>query len=370
MTYTFKHLNRLSKPILLLRIQTHSLLLALPLLALMLLTSEIANATALIVDISAKENRDASVKLESFGSPMPLEIGTWLPRGAVPVLTNGAKISVFCLISSTVLQLDEKSEYTCDSKRQRKMRSADVVDFPIILVPNQQKLNKISRLVWTGSKQGEFQLQVHKYVNTQRIIEDLEKDLVNLKGTYNNESGTFEYELKTPLTLSLKNVDYYEIIILSIQDSRSSNENPDLSSQISSAEPSKLLDQLAKALTDQSLKPESDLGLLAMAAQLVMKGYRAQAYELALKVQAPNLDALKQLIKTQALRIPDVPPRVMVAEYGKALKLAIIKNDMVNAAVACQGIADYKSILPKEHSFIFEEVQSTARFSEYCPLFN
>lgn len=357
MNFIFKCLNKTSA----------SIKTCLLISGLLLLISEWSNAAGLITKVSAKNDGDASVKLKGFSSPMQLNAGAWLPENAVPLLKDGAEISVLCLGSGAYLQVSKKEDYACTGKSKRVMRSSDQGGYPIVLIPSKEKLNKISHLVWTGAKNGDFELRIYKYIDGEKVKENPEKDWFPLKGNY-HESGFFEYEFKTPVVLPLDEIDYYDIVIFSKKDSRSSNESDDLTSQIDSAEPANLLNQLASAIKKHPIKPESDLAQLAMAAQLLTKGYRSRAYELTHGIKEPSLEVLKQLIKVQALRIPGVPPGIMVAEYGRVLQLAISKNDAVNAAIACRGMADYVLILPDSGKPMLEAIKNTLGFSKFCPL--
>ena len=339
----------------------------LTLVVILLIITKSAFADGLVTQVDGEVN----IKTKGFKGSMPLKPGAWISENEKPEVNSRGNFTILCLSSGEKITVNSinKNDIWCKSKKIRKLRSGDETDFPVVLIPNQRSLNKIEHLVWTGIPEG-----IYKIIIKAFDLEGFEAD-IDLPAEFNNPkssysaSGIHQLHLAKPFNLPLEDIDYYEIIVLNTNNSRSSAEDADHTSQVDSDFPKNLIKKLSASAAKHNIDINSDLFSLAIAAQLVVKGYRAQAYSLIQTLDNPKWKTTKQLLKTLNLRIPSVPPHVMVGEYGETLKLAINSNDQFNAAVACKGFTDYAQVLPSKDLDLINHYTKMSHFKTFCPIF-
>ncbi len=310
------------------------------------------------------------IKLPSDGRPIKLYPGALLPdQIEIVSKSTDAQYWVLCpgFDKSQSVQPKEGFHQHCPKKESRKMRGADGESAPFILLPNQSSLEKLERILWSGPKDSEYSIMLFQY--DIEGFEELIMEWLPEMGTY-QESGIHEFVPTPPLLLAFtenKEVSY-KLEIENIDTSQNSSMFDEiLIKPITQAPSHDLMDKGYRLLGEQNIKRNSSLGKLILAAYLVGKGQRAEAYGLLSGLQNDRYRAQAQLLIAKALHQPGVPDVIIIKQYGKALEFAVADHDGLSSFIACRGIFSPSPLMLSSDGLEYQQyILHKPEFARYC----
>ena len=327
-----------------------------------LFAAPLAHADVFVASVSGT----VSVKLAGYPRVMPLRTGAWLPADIKLQFQGDSRASVLCLGTGEMLTLDSGGSglERCNRQPERRMRASGGADIPVVLIPNQRELDRVTRVVWAGPKDARYTLVLVKYdsFGTETRIESPE--WADLDSKY-SDTGIHEYELPEYQSLAWDDAESYEIVVIDLESGRSSNEDNDYTSQVVSRIPGGLIEDVKQRVGRIVGGDDLDLATLATASELISRGFRTQAYDLLATMTASRWEVAKRLARVRALRIPASPAEVMVGEYADVLSLAAREKDVLNATIVCQQLQVYLDMVPSGGRSLLD-LSSSKGFSEYC----
>jgi len=310
------------------------------------------------------------VKLPGDSKPMKLYPGALLPDQIETITKNGdAQYWVLCPGSDTsqAVQPQNGLHQYCFKRESRKMRGGDNEGRPFILLPNQPSLERLERILWSGPEDSEYSIMLFQY--DAEGFEELVVEWVPEADTY-QESGLHEFMPDSPLLLAFseKMGVSYKLEVENMDTSQSSSTFDEiLIKPITRLPPHTLMETGYQLLDEQNIKRDSSLGKLVLAAYLVGKEQRAEAYGLLSELQDSRYRAQAQLLKTKALYQPGVPADIIIRQYGEALEFAVADNDRLSLFIACQGIFSPSPLMLSSEGLEYQkQVLRKPEFSRYC----
>ena len=255
----------------------------------------------------------------------------------------------------------------CPKQENRNMRGAEKENLPFILLPNQPKLEKLDRILWSGPKDNEYAILLLKY--DADGFEEPVKEWLPEGNTY-KKNGIHEFIPDTPLRLAFteNNGVTYKLEIENLDTSQSSSTFDDiLIKPITSAPSPALMTQGYKLLEEQEIERHSDLGKLIIATYFLDNGQRAEAYNLLSELRNSQYRAQAQLLKATALYQPGAPTDIIIKQYGKALEFSIAADDALSSFIACRGIYSPSPLLLSSEGKEYQKhISNKAEFAHHC----
>lgn len=313
---------------------------------------------------------DVKVMLQGEDRKLPVSVGSWLTSKDTLIFGKEGEIVFLCLETRATVELDSK-EYEknslCPSRLKTTMRSSDVVDIPVVLLPNQRKIGNIKRIIWTGPEKSEYSVAVIKFDVNGKKIPFKNPDWSKEENVYWG-NGIHEFVLNSTLSLPIENSSTYQILVTNTSSGRSSAERDDLVSRVQYPPSEKIIADIDEALDDEVFKKNSDLKKMARAAQLLVHGYLAEAYEVLQTVNSDEWSVAKQLYIARSFSTGSTPAYIKVIKFGEALRIAVSKKDTFNAAQACAEVSKYSRLLAGSDKQYYENLKNIENVEIYCSL--
>ncbi len=310
------------------------------------------------------------IKLPGDTKPIRLYQGALLPdQIETTSKSRDAQYWVLCLGSdkSQTIQPQEGLHQHCPKKESRKMRGSDDENRPFILLPNQSSLEKLERILWSGPKDSEYSIMLFQY--DAEGFEELIMEWIPETDTY-QKSGLHEFIPDPPILLAFseKKGVSYKLEVENIDTSQNSSTFDEiLIKPITQPPPHTLMEKGYQLLDEQNIKRDSSLGKLILAAYLVGKEQRAEAYGLLSELHNSRYRAQAQLLKAKALYQPGVPIDIIIKQYGKALEFAVADNDRLSSFIACRGIFSPSPLLLSSEGLEYQkQILHKPEFALYC----
>ncbi len=310
------------------------------------------------------------IKIPGDTRPIELYQGALLPdRVEATSKSASARYWVLCPGSDTsqITQPQKGLHQHCPKKESRKMRGANDKNTPFILLPNQSSLEKLERILWSGPKNSEYSIMLFQY--DAEGFEELIMEWVPETDTY-QESGIHEFVPESPLLLAFgeKKGVSYKLEVENIDTSQNSSTFDEILIKPITQPPSHaLMDKGYQLLDEQNIKRDSSLGKLILAAYLVGKEQRAEAYGLLSELQNSRYRAQAQLLKAKTLYLPGAPTDITLKQYGKALEFAVADSDDLSSFIACRGIFSPSPLLLSSKELDYQkQILRKPEFARYC----
>jgi len=325
-----------------------------------------ASSDALVTGIEG----EVMIKLPGDSGQMKLYRGTLLPDYVeTTTQSTDARYWVLCPGSdmSQIAQPQEGLYQPCPKKESRTMRGAEDENAPFILLPNQSALEKLERILWSGPKDNDYSIMLFQY--DAEGLEERVMEWVPENDTY-QENGIHEFipEAPLPLVFSENKEVTYKLEIENIDISQSSSTFDEiLIKPITQPPPHTLMENGYKLLHEQNVERHTTLGELILAAYLLGKEQRAEAYSLLSELQRSHYRAQAQILKAKTLYQPGAPTDIIIKQYGEALEFAVADSDGLSSFIACQGVFSPSPLLLSDEGLEYQkQISQKPEFTRYC----
>lgn len=337
---------------------------------LVALLPSVAIGQALVIQVSG----EVTLNVPGVNKAIDVKAGTLLAgnnsySSSLQFTSKESQLWLLCSGLDELVNIREVKHHKplCPAQSSSKMRGREDDNVPFLILPNQQALTTLSRVLWSGPKGADYLIMLMQYDDLGRpsLVNEWEAD-----SPIYHESGFHELLIEPALSLSFSK-DHsltYKIEIENTDNSQTSARFDEiLINPITRAFTEDIALQAYALLGNQKIGRDTDLGKLIYASYLSGKGYFAQAYTVASSLGNSHYKSAAQWLKAKALYQPGTPSTVVVREFIKSLEVAVASHDYATALVACQSLlSPANSLLDTATKKRRNKIVANPEYARFC----